>query len=205
MKKLLILTGALTVFTLMSFESKKWHSDTYKVDTRQSVLEWYGEKLTGKHHGTIMLSAGEIKIESGNFSGSFEFDMTTIQDKDMEDANTRGKLESHLKSQDFFDVEKYPKSKFVLTSVTPIPEPKRGEATHTVNGLLTIKNKTNPISFDANINIQDNKASCIGSAVVDRSKFDVRYGSKTFFTDIGDKMIYDEFTLKFKVVATKSM
>ena len=76
-------------------------------------------------------------------------------------------------------------------------------ATHTVKGMLTIKDKTNEITFDAVLKITETQASCTGTAVVDRSKFDVKYGSKSFFPDIGDKMIYDEFTLKFNVVAVK--
>lgn len=202
MKKIILLTGVLAVLTLMAFDSKKLHIDIYKVDINKSSLEWYAEKVTGKHNGTIKLSGGEVKNDHGRFTGAVEIDMTSIENKDLE-GDKKTKLETHLKSADFFDVEKFPKAKFIVTSITPVKDIKEGAPTHRVKGLLTIKDKTNEISFDAIIKMQGNSVSCIGSAIVDRAKFDVRYGSKTFFSDIGDKMIYDEFTLKFNIVAVK--
>ena len=202
MKKTIFLTGALTLFTLFAFTDTKLHSDVFKLDTKLSTLEWYGEKVTGKHNGTIMFSNGELKNDHGKLTGSFEIDMTTIQNTDMT-GEYKGKLENHLKSDDFFGATKFPKSKFVITSVTPIKSEKEKGLTHNVKGMLTIKDKTNEISFDAKVDIQENKISCTGTAVIDRSKFDVRYGSKSFFEDIGDKMIYDEFTMKFNIVTNK--
>ncbi len=202
MKKAIFLTGAFTLFTMFAFTGTKLHSDVFKLDTKLSTLEWYGEKVTGKHNGTIMFSNGELKNDHGKLTGSFEIDMTTIQNTDMT-GEYKGKLENHLKSDDFFGVTKFPKSKFVITSVTPIKLEKETGFTHNVKGMLTIKDKTNAISFDAKVDMQENKISCTGSAVIDRSKFDVRYGSKSFFEDIGDKMIYDEFTMKFNIVTNK--
>ncbi|HKR04142.1 MAG TPA: YceI family protein [Bacteroidia bacterium] len=202
MKTTIILSAVLAAFTLTSLVNKKPHSDTYRVDVKQSSLEWAAQKVTGKHNGTIMLSGGEITNNHGNFTGTIEIDMTTIEDKDMEPGKGKEKLEGHLKSADFFDAATYPKSKFVITSIVPVAKPTEG-ASHTVKGMLTIKDKTNELSFDAVIKISETQASCVGTAVVDRSKFDVKFGSKSFFPDIGDKMIYDEFTLKFNVVAVK--
>ena len=92
---------------------------------------------------------------------------------------------------------------FVITSITPITNSKTEGATHNVKGNLTIKDKTNEINFDAAVKMEPGKITCIGNATVDRSKFDVKYGSKAFFPEIGDKIIYDEFTLKFNIVAIK--
>ena len=203
MKKTILLSATLVALTLMAFAGKKLHVDTYKVDTKLSSLEWFAEKINGKHNGTIMLSGGEIKNDHNNFTGSFEIDMYTIANTDLKDAGYKEKLEKHLKSADFFDVAKYPKAIFVLTSVTPMTVAKEGGFSHTVKGNLTIKGKTNEITFDATVEMEGNKITCAGSAIVDRSKFNVKYGSKTFFESIGDKMIYDEFTLKFNVVAVK--
>ena len=189
-------------FVLVAF-AFKLHTDTFRIDPKQSSVEWYAEKVSGKHNGTIMLKSGELQNNHGSFTGFAEIDMTTIVDKDLENETYRTKLENHLKSPDFFDVAKFPTSKFVVKSITALTEVKAGGFTHKVSGDLTIKDKTNPIAFDANIKIMPDKITCIGSAVVDRSKFDVKYGSKTFFEDIGDKMIYDEFTLKFNIIAVK--
>ena len=202
MKKTALLILALSAFIFESFVPGIPHTDVYKVDTSLSSLEWYAQKVTGKHNGTIKLLKGEIANNHGNYTGTFEIDMTSIVDKDMESPEYRTKLENHLKSEDFFDVAKYPVSKFSMTSVSALAEAKEG-LTHSVKGMLTIKDKTNEITFDAAIKMDGGKIFATGSAIVDRSKFDVKYGSKTFFADIGDKMIYDEFTLKFNVVAAK--
>lgn len=203
MKKTILLAGAILSLTIMAFTPKKLHVDIYKVDNKQSKLEWFAEKLTGKHNGTIMLSGGELKNDHANFTGIFEIDMTTIANLDLENETYKTKLEKHLKSEDFFDVAKYPKSTFVITSVTQNQNSKPGGVTHTVKGNLTIKDKTNEISFAAVVTTMSDKIICAGTATIDRSKFDVKYGSKSFFPEIGDKIIYDEFTLKFNVVALK--
>ncbi|CAN5386904.1 YceI family protein [soil metagenome] len=202
MKKIFTLAFAITSTVLMSFKTIAPHTDVYKVDLSTSSLEWYAEKVTGKHNGTIKLLSGEISNTHGNYTGTFEIDMNSIVDLDLESPEYKAKLEKHLKSEDFFDAVKYPHSKFVMTSVTPLAAAKEG-FTHSVKGMLTIKDKTNEISFDTAIKMEGEKIFATGSAVIDRSKFDIKYGSKTFFADIGDKMIYDDFTLKFNVVASK--
>ena len=146
MKKLIILSCVFAAFTLMSFVNDNLHTDVYKVDIKLSSLEWYAEKVTGKHNGTIMLSSGEIISDHGKYTGSFEIDMKTIEDKDITKEEYKLKLETHLKSPDFFDAEKYPKSKFIITSVTPLTTVNELGLTHTVKGNLTIKDKTNVIS-----------------------------------------------------------
>lgn len=201
MKKTIL---GVVVIGMIAFSAFTFKGDTYKVDTKTSSMEWIGKKLTGEHNGTIMLSSGEVEVMSGVVvGGKFEIDMTTIDDKDLQDPTYKAKLDNHLKSEDWFDVKKFPKAIFVITSVTPIKEAKDGGYTHTVKGNLTIKGKTNPISFDAVIKMADGKVACVGQTVIDRSKFDVKYGSKTFFPEIGEKLIYDEFTVKFNVVAVK--
>lgn len=179
------------------------NEETWKVDTKLSNLEWSGKKPTGEHKGTINLSSGTLSVKDGAVTGgAFEIDMNSLVNKDLT-GEWIGKLEGHLKSADFFDVTGFPKAKFEITSVTPVAAGKEGGFTHSVKGNLTIKGKTNEIGFDAVIKIKDGKAACSGTAVVDRSKFDVRYGSKSFFADIGDKIIYDDFTVKMNVVAVK--
>lgn len=200
MKKTMLGVAALGMIALSAYKMK---DDTYKVDTKISSMEWTGKKLTGEHTGTILLSSGEILIMKNAVSGGkFDIDMTTIDSKDLS-GEWKAKMDGHLKSPDFFDAAKFPKAQFTITSVTPIKSAKDGGFTHNVKGNLTIKDKTNEVAFDAVIKIADGKVACVGSAVIDRSKFDIKYGSKTFFADIGDKVIYDEFTVKFNLVAVK--
>lgn len=201
MKKTILGAAALCMILLSAFTNRN-HTDIYKVDTKLSSIEWFAEKVTGKHNGTIIFSSGEIKNDHGNLSGAFEIDMNTIENKDMT-GEYKTKLENHLKSDDFFGSAKYPKAKFETTTITPIKDAKAEGVTHTVKGNLTIKEKTNEITFEAVIKSEAGKIVCVGAAVVDRSKFDVKYGSKSFFPEIGDKMINDEFKLKFNVVAVK--
>jgi len=185
---------------LSAFKGK--HLEVFKADTKLSTVEWYAEKIGGKHNGVIGLSNGTISNDHGNLSAVFEIDMTSIATKDLT-GEYAAKLDKHLKSEDFFGVEKFPKAKFVSTSITPIKDAKAGSNTHTVKGNLTVKEKTNEISFDAVIKSEGGKMICMGTAVVDRSKYDVKYGSKSFFPEIGDKMIYDDFKVKFSVVAVQ--
>ncbi len=203
MKKTFLVIGLGVTLAIMSFTNKVDHVEVYKVDTKLSTLEWFGKKIGGKHNGTISFLNGVIKDNHGHLYGNVEIDMNTIANSDLQDVKMKTKLENHLKSADFFDVVKYPKASFVIISIIPVKDPKNPAITHTVKGNLTIKDKTNEVSFGAAIQVKQNKMTCTGTAIVDRSKFDVRYGSKTFNAAIGDKMIYDEFELKFNIVAVK--
>ncbi|TAH42561.1 MAG: YceI family protein [Bacteroidetes bacterium] len=202
MKKSLLIVSFICFLSTAGLIAENLHVDVYQVDVSNSSLQWFAAKFTGKHEGTVKLSAGEINSNHGQLTGFVEIDMNSIVDTDLKDEKMNAKLTNHLKSEDFFNVAKFPKSKFVITSIVPLKAVEEG-ATHKVSGNLTIKDKTNPLSFNATLIMQSNKLTCVGSAVVDRSKFDVRYGSKTFFEDIGDKVIYDEFTIKFNLVATR--
>lgn len=201
MKSTILLSTLIVSLSLMSFTPSPVHVDTYTVDTKLSSLEWFAEKVTGKHNGSIAIAKGELYDNHGKISADFQIDMTTIRNSDLKDENKKNKLETHLKSEDFFSVSQFPVSRFVTTSITPIATKNESGFTHNIKGKLTIKNITNEISFDAIMNKEGDKISCSGTAVVDRSKYDIRYGSKTFFADIGDKMIYDNFQLKFTIVA----
>ena len=200
MKKTIL---GVAVFGMILFSAFKTVNETYKVDTKSSSLEWTGKKLTGEHTGTIHVSSGTVEVQNNMINGGkFEIDMNSIDNTDLT-GEWKGKLEGHLKGEDFFNAAKFPKATFVVTSVKPLSAPKEGGFTHTVKGNLTIKDKTNEISFDAIVKVESSKVSCVGTATIDRTKFDVKYASKTFFAEIGDKMVYDEFQLKFNIVAVK--
>jgi polyisoprenoid-binding protein YceI len=111
--------------------------------------------------------------------------MTTISSTDLE-GEYKGKLDGHLKADDFFGVENHPTSSLVFTNVTA-----SGKNAYSVTGDLTIKGKTNPITFT--ISIYGNKATT--SLKIDRTKYDIKYGSANFFDGLKDKAIYDEFDL----------
>lgn len=171
----------------------------FKVDTKASTLTWLGKKVTGQHTGTIGISSGELIGEGKSIKeGSFEIDVNSLTVTDIADPGSNAKLVGHLKADDFFGVSKFPKATFVISSISP----KSGND-YTVKGKLTIKGKTNDIEFPAVITNDGKKVTANGKIVVDRTKFDIHYGSKTFFENIGDKAISDEFELTLKLVANQ--
>lgn len=177
------------------------HVDTYKVDVKSSTIEWTGEKLSGKHTGTIKLLSGSLYNNHGKFGGVFTIDMNSIAVTDLT-GDKKAKLEGHLKSDDFFGVKTFPSSTFEITSLAPLSGVNAGEPNFNVTGKLTIKNKTNDISFPATIKFDGPNMTASGTVKIDRSKYDVRYGSKTFYSDIGNKAISDEFILKLNIKAS---
>lgn len=192
MKKVIMLFAVASAVILSSFA--KFADDTFTVDGEKSSITWTGRKVTGSHKGTIKLSNGSLVFSGKNLkSGNFAIDMKTLESPD------GARLVGHLKNPDFFDVEKFPTATLAITKVTPAAA---GEVT--ISGNLTIKGATNPISFPATIARDGNTVTATAKSIkVDRSKYDVRYGSKSFFADIGDKAIEDEFELGVTLVATR--
>lgn len=173
----------IAVFTLSFTTITK---DKKEIKTDASKVVWKGYKVTGSHEGTIDIQSGNLVFEGDKLTGGeFVIDMTTINTTDL-DGGAKGKLEGHLKSDDFFGVESHPTATLVFTNVTS-----SGKNAYDVTGDLTIKGKTNPIDFT--ISIYGNKATA--SLKVDRTKYDVKYGSTSFFDGLKDKAIYDEFDL----------
>ena len=184
-------------------ENKVVKGASYKIDPAQSTMTWNGKKVTGEHNGTINIANGELEADKNKIvGGNVVIDMNSIVNLDLTDKEYNQKLIGHLKSDDFFSTEKHPQATFKINKVTPIKGIKAGEANYNVSGLLTIKGITQPVSFPAVVNVQDNTISAKSDAVtLDRTKWDIRYGSKSFFANIGDKAINDDFTVKFNLVA----
>ncbi len=175
---------------------------TYKIDTENSKLEWEGSKVTGQHFGTIQIKEGSFDVKNGKpANGKVTVDMTTIENKDLS-GKSKKKLEGHLRSADFFNVEEHPTSTFELKKIEEIEETKKG-FDHQVTGDLTIKGITKEISFPARIKVEEGKLAAYSDFGIDRSRWEVKYGSASFFDNLGDKMIYDEIRFKVKVLAKK--
>lgn len=172
---------------------------TYKADLVSSNIVWKGYKVTGEHTGTVKLKNGALQFADGKLSGgSFEVDMASINCVDLEGA-VADKLVGHLKSDDFFGVQKFPTAKFVITRA--IPTDSKGN--YKIIGNLTIKETTKEVKFQANLTEANGQATATGKITIDRSEFNVRYGSGSFFDNLGDKTIYDEFDLNITLVAKK--
>ncbi len=170
-------------------------AQNYVVTPASANIEWHGEKVTGEHNGNIELKSGEFKVKNNKIaSGTFIIDMASMTNIDIKDEGMRNKLMGHLKSDDFFGVETYPTSKLVVTKSTAFVD---GVAE--VTGNLTIKKNTHPVTFK----VTKNGDKFTTSLVIDRTLYDVRYGSGKFFENLGDKTIYDDFDLKINFTATQ--
>ncbi|RFZ85255.1 YceI family protein [Mucilaginibacter terrenus] len=198
MKKITLVIMASVMIIASAFKTVKF--ETYKIDTQKSVIEWNGKKIGGQHNGELRLSSGSITTSNNVPSkGIFVIDMTTITNKDLTDAEYNAKLLGHLKSDDFFGVSKFPTAQFVITRIN---DAKNGNIN--ISGNLTIKGITKPITFMSAYTINGNTLTAKAVNVkVDRTKYDIRYGSKSFFDSIGDKAIDDDFILNINIVATK--
>lgn len=197
MKRLVIFT--LTAFVAVLFAFKPADA-IYKFDTAASSVQWKGYKVTGQHEGAIAVQYGDLKFNDAGVLTSVyvKMDMNNITCTDM-GADMAGKLVGHLKSDDFLGSAKYPTSVFESTKVVA----RDSKGNYMVVGKLTIKGKTNEVKFYANVSDKDGAKVGTGKLTIDRSLYDIKYGSGSFFDGLGDKTIYDEFDLNFNIVAKK--
>lgn len=169
----------------------------YRIDVKESQVKWTGKKVTGQHYGTINVKQGSLTADGNIISASnVEIDMNTISNKDLENESWNSRLVGHLKSDDFFSVEKYPVSSLALGKVENL-----GGNQFRFTGNLTIKGTTHPVTFDAKVDVTNGQLVAEGAIKVDRTLYDIRYGSGKFFDSLGNNMIDDFFTLDFKLVA----
>ena len=199
--------GLISLFLLASSFIIYTGKETFKVKASESEVHWYATKVTGKHDGVVSLKSGEIVVEKGALTGgSFVVDMTSIKVLDLEEgSNMNNKLTNHLKSPDFFDVEKHGEASFKVTSAKKTGQQATSDKAleYEVTGDLTIKGISNPLTFKVYVKTEGSDATARGTLVFDRSKYDVKYGSETFFGNLGDKAIYNDVTLKIELKASK--
>ena len=164
----------------------------YNIENETSYVTWTGREVsTSFHYGTIDLASGQFELSEGLISsGEFVVDMTSIKNQDLPSEFAQDRLETHLKSDDFFSVEAYPTAKISISQSAIISEGK-----WLVSADLTIKNFTHPIEFEMVNSVEGWNASL----VFDRSLYEVKFRSGTFFEMLGDKMIYDDIELEINL------
>ena len=164
----------------------------FKIVSAQSNIDWVGKKVTGAHNGTIAVKEGEIILNDGNvINGKVIIDTTSIKILDVTDPATNAQFAGHLASDDFFSTEKYPEAILEIITVS---------GRH-VEGDLTIKGITHPISFDVIVNVNGDVLIATGKLVIDRTKYEMKFRSGNFFKDLGDTLIYNDFELNVTVTA----
>ena len=179
----------------------------YNVDTTATVIEWTGSKQVASHHGIIKLLTGIVYVKGSAIeSGNFTIDMNSIQTTDVDDPKGKSDLEAHLKGTNmnesddhFFNVKKYPEGKFEITKIGE----ENGKTM--VEGNLTLKGTTKNVKFPATVKVSDTEVTIDSEKfTIDRTQWKVNYGSKSVFSDLGDKFINDEIELVVKLKAKKA-
>ena len=190
-----ILTTLLGLILFSSFTSTDPVVESKSIDVQKSMVEWKAYKMGGRHYGTVNIKEGNVKLSDGVLTGGeFTMDMTSILVTDITGGG-KTSLEGHLNSPDFFSVEKFNTANLKITSVEF-----KGNGRYNIVADITIKDITQAVSFEATGYSQKGKFSAAATIKLDRSKFDVRYGSSSFFDNLGDKVIYDDFDIMVNIV-----
>ncbi len=206
MKNLLSLIVVCAILFATSINS--FAGNTFNANSSTSKVEWVAKKVVGEHNGIVNVKDGSITLDGNNLTAaSFNVDMTSIQVLDLKSDNEGlGKLTGHLKSDDFFSVEKHNTANFKMKSAK-LKSNKMESGTkvlrYTVNGDLTIKGITKPTTFDVQVKDLGDKAEVYAFIKVDRTNYEIKYGSKNFFEGLGDKAIDNEFTLNVSLQLAK--
>ena len=193
MTKKIFLSFILSFFTIISFSQ-----ESIKVNTEASTVKWIGSKITESHNGDIKIKSGKLVLDNGRLvGGAFVIDMTSINTTDME-GRMKERLDLHLKNEDFFNVEKFPTAQLKITSVQSTERTK-----YEITADLTIKGKTHPITFNADVKIQGAAYLATANFKINRTKWGVVYNSGNFFEDLGDYMIKDEIEFDIFLLSEK--
>ncbi len=168
----------------------------FNIQQASSTVNWTGKKVLGLHTGSINIANGFIEITHNTIvGGEIQIDMTSIVITDIEDKKTHDDFLAHLKNDDFFSVDKFKTATLRVTGSNKIETNK-----FRIDGILTIKEITHPISFIASVEVFTDFLHSLGEIVIDRTLYNIRYGSGKFIDNLSDKLIYDDFILQFKLV-----
>ena len=167
-------------------------NQTFQIINAQSNIDWVGKKVTGAHNGTIGIKEGQLTVSGDQLTGgTFVVDTTSIKILDIADPATNAQFLGHLVSDDFFSTQQFPEAILVISSVS---------GKH-INGDLTIKGITHPVSFDADVTVNAGQLTASGKIIIDRTKYEMRFRSGNFFKDLGDTLIYNDFELAITLTA----
>lgn len=182
------INNLITIIVLILFLSNNIFAQEMILDKKNSSIKWTGKEITTKtHFGSLKFKEGQINVEGNKIiEGKFVVDMKSIVCQDLS-GSSKNYLESHLKSEDFFGVDDYPEAYLTIKSSSV-----KSNGSQLVEGDITIKGTTQPISFIISINNNQGKAEL----TFDRTKHNVTYRSGNFFQNLGDKLIYDDIDIE---------
>ena len=174
-------------------------NDTLQVDLDKNQINWVGRKVTGEHSGSLHLSNGWVVMDKNVLmSGKFIFDMTSISNTDIESPEWKLKLEDHLKSEDFFYVDSFPQAILEIKGNQAITRDK-SVSNNQILADLTIRGIKQELSFPISLQQSDSILLAKGIVNIDRTLYNIQYKSGKFIENLGDKLIYDDFTVQFMV------
>lgn len=163
---------------------------TFTIVPTQSNIEWVGKKVTGEHNGTIDIKKGSVTLNGDKITaGNFIIDTTSIKILDITDPTTNAQFLGHLISDDFFSTERYKEASVVITAVND----------NHIDAELTIKDITHPISFDIVSHLNGDTFTATAKLLVDRTKYGMIFRSGSFFHNLGDNLIYNNFELNVNI------
>ena len=175
---------------------------TYTVDTEQSLVEWAGRNPNTKHFETIGISKGEILVKERVISGSFEMDMNSLIDINLEGDESQPVLISHLKSDDFFFVDYFPTAKFTINSAEPVKEPFLTSPNYEIKGAMEVRGIKADQHFMATVTkTPENELLAEAHFDIDRTRWNIIYGSTRFFEHLGMHIVFDLISIQVKIVA----
>ena len=197
MKKIL-LSLLLSTLTVFAFATKP-HIDNVRVNTENSTVKWIGSKVASSHEGNVSIAKGSLSIDHGTLvGGEFSINMNSIVCTDLEPDKGGNKIVKHLKNEDFFNVEEFP-----LATINIIRAVKDKQNTYKILADLTIKGITNPITFQASVDINGINFLAKAKIKIDRTKWDITYNSGNFFENLGDYLIKDEIEFDIFLLSVK--
>ena len=196
--KTIVLSLVLSTATLFAFATKP-HVDDVRVNEKSSTIKWIGSKVASSHEGNVNIAKGSLAIDHGTLvGGQIAIDMNSISCTDIKSEDKNKNLVGHLKDEDFFNTKKFPSAVIKITKAV------KGKGnSYKIIADLTIKGITQPIAFDADVTITGLNFLAKASIKIDRTKWDIKYGSGTFFEKLGDKMILDEIAFDIFLLSVK--
>ena len=174
----------------------------YEVDVEQSVVEWTGRNANTRHYGALKFNGGSLRVEEESLHGWFAIDLASIVNFNIEEKELRSILINHLKSEDFFFVDKFPKVRFEITEARPMGETKPGEPNFTITGTLNMRGANADISFPATVaHLPEGQLAAEAHFDIDRTRWGVIYGSGRYFEHLGMHLVYDLISVQIRIVA----
>ena len=195
------LEGEHTELLDVSEQGLRLGDGTYTVRVDTSVIEWAGRNPNKKHVGTVQLAGGDITVNGGIIGGSFEIDMTSLRNIDLEGDDLQPVLLSHLKSDDFFFVKLFPRAFFRIMTAQPVEKPTLSSPNLKVRGVLELRGMKKKIGFPATLSLLPEGGAAVEAHFdIDRTRWGILYGSSRFFEFLGMHLVFDLISIQLRLV-----